>query len=77
MESVEEDFFNIYDIPPQPISKEQKLELQKLVDTVDSSKDDLFTKLRNNQEKGWLRFNVQNLFDAIFFLNTPYKRELK
>jgi len=75
MEKIEEEFFNIYDIPYQPINKEQREQLQKLVDKVDSSKNTLFEKLKNNQEKGWLRFNVQHVFDAIYFLNTKYKKE--
>ena len=77
MESVEIEFFNLYNIPHQPITDEQKEELAKLVDKVDSSKGELFEKLKRNNEKGWLVFNVQNLFDAIYFLHTQYKRELK
>lgn len=65
-------FFKVYEIPPRKITKTEMRELFKMAEHFEPhvNKRNIFRVLNKYVDRGWLNFNVKNLFDAIYFLKS-------
>ena len=72
MGKVIDKFFEVYGIPPRKITIKERNELFKMAKVFESHVDkrNLYKVLNKYVDRGWLNFNVKNLFDALYFLKS-------